>query len=172
MKTKNELKNYAFIDCANLYRGILELGWKLDFKRFRIFLKDKYGIEKAYLFIGFISTNSKMYEDLQNWGYTLIFKPTIPNGHGGVKGNVDAELVLHAVSDFYEKKFDQAILVTGDGDFACLATFLHKKGGLKVILSPNSKKCSNLFRQYSDIFRLTFMEGLRNKLEYKKRKSP
>jgi hypothetical protein len=49
------LGNYAYIDGANLHRGIKELGWHLDYKRFRIFLKDRYAIETAYLFLGFIS---------------------------------------------------------------------------------------------------------------------
>ena len=42
-------KDYAFIDAQNLYLGIKELGWKLNFKRFRVYLKEKYGVEKAYL---------------------------------------------------------------------------------------------------------------------------
>lgn len=164
-----ELKNYAFIDGSNLYKGIKELNWKLDYKRFRVFLKQKYNAEKAFLFLGFIGKNASMYEDLQNWGYTIIFKPTIPDGQGQIKGNIDAELVLHTVSNFYEEKYDKAILVTGDGDFACLANFLTKKKRLRVILCPNSNKCSNLLRQHSNNFRLTFLEEFRGKLEYKKR---
>lgn len=166
-----KIKNYAFVDGANLHKGISELGWKLDYKRFRVWLRDKYDVDKAYIFLGFIANNSRMYQDLQSWGYTLVFKPTIPDGKGEVKGNVDAELVLYAVSDFYEKKYDNAILITGDGDFACLANFLIKKKGLRVVLSPNRKKCSNLFRQQAILFRLTFLDGLglKERLEYKKR---
>ena len=43
---------YAFIDSQNLNLGIQSLGWKLDFKKFRLYLKNKYSVEKAYLFIG------------------------------------------------------------------------------------------------------------------------
>lgn len=169
MADKKELKNYGFIDGANLHKGISELGWKLDYKRFRVFLKQKYNVEKAYLFLGFISKNAQMYKDLQDWGYTIVFKPTIPNGKGEVKGNIDAELVLQTVSDFYEKKYNQAVLVTGDGDFACLADFLKNKNGLRIILSPNHKKCSILLKQHT-AFTITFLSGpgLKEKLEYKK----
>ena len=73
---KNKVKNYAFIDSNNLYLGIssdiingkgqkIYSGWKLDYKRFRIYLKDKYGIEKAFLFIGFKPGNQAMYTKLQ-----------------------------------------------------------------------------------------------------------
>jgi uncharacterized LabA/DUF88 family protein len=170
MTNNTELNNYAFIDGANLHKGIAELGWKLDYKRFRVFLKQKYNINKAYLFLGFISKNSRMYKDLQDWGYTIVFKPTVPNGKGEVKGNTDAEFVLQSVSDFYEKKYHQAVLVTGDGDFACLADFLKNKNSLKIILSPNHKKCSILLKQHP-LFTITFLSdlGFKDKLEYKKR---
>ena len=46
--------NFAFIDSQNLNLAIRSLGWKLDFKRFRIYLEEKYGVKKAYLFIGFM----------------------------------------------------------------------------------------------------------------------
>jgi hypothetical protein len=49
--------NYAFIDSQNLNLSIQEQGWKLDFGRFRIYLKDQYGVNKAFLFIGYVPTN-------------------------------------------------------------------------------------------------------------------
>jgi hypothetical protein len=51
--------NYAFIDSQNLNLSIQEQGWKLDFGRFRTYLKDQYGVEKAFLFIGYICTFQK-----------------------------------------------------------------------------------------------------------------
>jgi hypothetical protein len=56
--------NYAFIDSQNLNLSINDQGWKLDFKRFRIYLKDKYGVTKAFLFIGYIATNQALYTKL------------------------------------------------------------------------------------------------------------
>ena len=40
------MKTYAFIDSQNLNLGVRSQGWKLDFERFRVFLKDKYKVEK------------------------------------------------------------------------------------------------------------------------------
>lgn len=57
-KKKN---NYAFIDSQNLNLGIQSLGWKLDFKRFYTYLKDKYKVEKAFLFIGYVVGNEALY---------------------------------------------------------------------------------------------------------------
>ena len=47
---KKKINNYAFIDSQNLNLAIRELGWKLDFARFRVYLSEKYHVTKAYLF--------------------------------------------------------------------------------------------------------------------------
>jgi len=51
---KNQANNYAFIDSQNLYLSIQEQGWLLDCGRFRVYLKYKYGIIKAFLFLGYL----------------------------------------------------------------------------------------------------------------------
>ena len=51
MKTVKNKNNYAFIDSQNLNLAVKDQGWSLDFKRFREYLKDKYGVIKAFLFI-------------------------------------------------------------------------------------------------------------------------
>lgn len=50
--------NYAFIDSQNLNLSIRDLGWRLDFSRFRKYLSDKYQVSKAFVFIGYIEGNT------------------------------------------------------------------------------------------------------------------
>ena len=50
-------RNYAFIDANNLILGVRKLGWDIDYAKFRTYLLDKYRIEKAYWFLGYISYN-------------------------------------------------------------------------------------------------------------------
>jgi uncharacterized LabA/DUF88 family protein len=97
---KPSANNYAFIDSQNLNLSIREQGWVLDFARFRIYLSDKYSITEAFVFIGYLRENQSLDNSLQKDGYTLIFKPTLLLPEGGVKGNVDAELVLHAMIEY------------------------------------------------------------------------
>jgi len=49
--------NYSFVDSQNLNLSIRALGWKLNFSRFRVYLKEKYGVSKAFLFIGYVDMN-------------------------------------------------------------------------------------------------------------------
>jgi len=168
IQKSNQPRAYAFIDSQNLNLGVLDQGWKLDFGRFRIYLKDKYGAEKAYLFIGFMPGNQMLYTELQKAGYICIFKPTLEikeNNKIRVKGNVDAELVLHTMIEY--PNYDKAIIVSGDGDFHCLIEYLTGKNKLLRVIVPNRKKYSRLFWKFNP--HLAFMNNLRNKLETKKR---
>ena len=159
---KPSANNYAFIDSQNLNLSIREQGWVLDFARFRVYLADKYGIVKAFIFIGYLRENEPLYTSLRKDGYSLVFKPTLLLPEGGVKGNVDAELVIHAMIEY--ANYDKALIVTGDGDFYCLVEYLLKKDKLLNLMIPNKNKYSSLYR----IIRpeMVFMNGLRGKLEH------
>lgn len=134
-----------YIDGNNLYRSAKELGFEIDYKKFRGWLRQKYNPEFVYLFIGLVPERSKFYEYLQKCGYVLIFKQTISVGEK-IKGNCDAELVLRSVSDYYTYNCDSFILITGDGDFGCLVEFLKDNNVMNCIVAPDENKCSFLLR--------------------------
>lgn len=48
---KKPLTNYAFIDGNNLHLTMVNLGWALDYQRFRVYLSEHYGVAKAYYFM-------------------------------------------------------------------------------------------------------------------------
>jgi uncharacterized LabA/DUF88 family protein len=157
--------NYAFIDSNNLYLGVKEHQWNIDYARFRVFLKDKYAVQKAFLFIGFIPENHLLYANLQKAGYICIFKPTlqiIEKGKTKTKGNIDAELVLHTMLEI--ENYDKAVIVTADGDFYCLIEYLEKTKKLKKIITPN-KRYSSFLRKYSK--HIVNIQSFKNKIALK-----
>lgn len=161
------LENFAFIDSQNLNLGIKDQGWELDLRRFRIYLREKYGVIKAYMFLGFMPENQRLYDALRRFEYELVFKPVVHSKKGSVKGNVDAELVLQAMIDYPHYK--KAVIVTGDGDFYCLIKHLSENGKLLKVLAPNQKKHSSLLRKaISSPQEIAFMNPLRHIMEYKK----
>ena len=159
---------HAFIDSQNLNLNIRNQGWILDFARFRVYLKEKYGVSKAFLFLGYIKEHEKMYSFLNQTGYTCIFKPTLEYKDGTTKGNCDAELVLQTMIEY--NNYDRAIIISGDGDFYCLAKYLLENNKLKVIIIPNKLKFSALLK--FKIFRnyLRYLNDLKEKLEYIKKR--
>jgi uncharacterized LabA/DUF88 family protein len=161
-----KLNNYAFIDSQNLNLGVRSMSWKLDYKKFRLYLKNKYNVQKAYLFIGQLAGNEALYLSLQEAGYILIFKPTIETKEGIVKGNVDAELVLHAAAVQYAN-YDRAVIASGDGDFTCLVEFLDVQEKLLTIMAPN-KHFSSLLRRFNHY--IVRVDLLKTALEFKPNK--
>jgi uncharacterized LabA/DUF88 family protein len=160
-----KLSNYAFVDSQNLNLGVKSQGWTLDFTKFRVFLKEKYHVGKAYLFIGQVAGNELLYASLQESGYILIFKPTLERHLKKkiiIKGNFDAELVLHAMIQY--KNYDKAIIVSGDGDFHCLIEYLESKNKLLKVIVPN-KKYSSLLRKFARL--IILIELFRQKVEKK-----
>ncbi len=165
---KSDRNNFAFIDSQNLNLGVRAMGWNLDWKKFRVYLKEKYQVNKAYMFLGYLPENKKMYESLKLAGYDMAYKPVVKSKTQEVKGNIDAELVLQSAAVDYSA-YQQAIIVTGDGDFYCLIKFLLKNNKLRRLLVPNRFKYSILLRRAAGpIGYLSFINDLRKLLEYKR----
>jgi uncharacterized LabA/DUF88 family protein len=169
---------YAFIDSQNLNLGtskdiyknkkLIYKGWRLDFKKFRQYLADKFRIKKAFLFIGYIKQNERLYKRLRSYNYNLIFKPTVKNNQGQPKGNVDAELVLHTAAIEYHR-YDKAVIVSGDGDFYCLHDYLKRRNKLLKIIIPNRHSESSLLKKFQELKIFLYRE--KENLELKSNKN-
>ena len=150
------------------------MGWKLDWRRFRLYLKEVHNVEKAYMFIGYLPDNEKLYDQMHDLGYLIVLKPTLEmfakqstdqekaelaerikthtekpeDKKPATKGNVDAELVLYAVKEM--PNYNKAVVVSGDGDFFGLVEYLVEQNKLDSLLAPNWQYSSLLkpFEKY------------------------
>ncbi len=170
MRRNKQKSVYAFIDSQNLNVTVQKNGWKMDWKKFRAFLADKYGVTKAFMFIGYVPEFEDMYQQLHESGFLIVLKPTYdmtrprpeqaettsdagkPAPHGKekeeerkTKGNVDADLVLWAMKEL--PNYSQAIIVSGDGDFYSLVEYLEENKKLLKLLTP-SGHYSGLYNKY------------------------
>jgi uncharacterized LabA/DUF88 family protein len=128
-------------------------------------------VQKAYLFIGFVGYNTDLYTKLQTDGYICIFKPTLEikdkiTKTTKVKGNVDAELVLHTMIE--KDKFDKAVIVSGDGDFTCLIKHLNSINKLDRVISATPWNTSSLIKHAGSGIKITFLHSSKEKLAKKK----
>lgn len=159
MEKEKKPRVYAFIDSQNLNVSTQKFGWKMDWRKFRKFLADKYGVSKAYMFIGYMRENEELYEQMHDAGYAVVLKPTFditkPQTNGSsdhedkkpVKGNIDSDLVLWAMKEM--SNYEKAIIVSGDGDFYSLVEYLEGKGRLLHLLAP-SEHYSQLYNRFDD----------------------
>lgn len=191
-KPAHKPRVYAFIDSQNLNLGVQKFGWKLDWRKFRTFLQEKYGVTRAYLFIGYIPENEALYEQMHDLGYSIVLKPTFDltkprpeappqendktakpadaaetgaDEKKPVKGNIDAELVLWAMKEM--SNYDKAIIVSGDGDFYCLIEYLESKNRLLHLLTP-SGHYSSLYNRYENY--IVKVDTFRRELAYHDRR--
>ena len=156
-KTIGQPINIAYIDAANLDNGFrFYADWALDYKRFRIWLQEKYRVEKAYIFIGYIKKYQPLYDLLVAAGFELRFKEVVFQSDGKPKGNCDTDLVMQAMEDFYTGALAQAVLVSSDGDYAPLVKKLHDANSFHTLLSPSpERKCSILLKRVG--IRITYL---------------
>ena len=160
---KKKETNYAFIDSQNVNLAIREQWWKLNWTKLYKHLVKKYKCEKVYLFIGYIEKNENLYNFLKKIWFELIFKPVLELKSWQTKWNVDAELVLQSMIDY--KKYDKAIIITWDWDFACLVRYLREQEKLKILIVPNQNKYSTFLKHEARWF-IDSLTNKRKKLEY------
>jgi uncharacterized LabA/DUF88 family protein len=170
----NKRGNYAFIDSQNLNLGVQKAGWKMDWRKFRRYLKEQYNVTKAYMFIGHVPEFEDLYIQMHDSGYLVVLKPTLETNkkvseekeqgetQKAVKGNIDAELVLYAMKEL--SNYQKAIIISGDGDFYCLAEYLANKNRLLHIMTPNWQYSSLLKPFDNYIIRI---DQLRHQLAYR-----
>jgi uncharacterized LabA/DUF88 family protein len=117
------------------------------------------------MFIGMVPTNNSLYTYLQRCGFTLVFKAISTymdeTGRTITKGNVDTDIVLWSAARL-SAEFDQAVFVSGDGDFLSLYEYMDERGKLLRIMVPNRFRYSKLLNSYRE--RLAFVEDVPNLL--------
>ncbi|HWZ65327.1 MAG TPA: NYN domain-containing protein [Patescibacteria group bacterium] len=169
--------NYCYIDGQNLHLGTASAdpAWDVDLYRFRVYLREKYNVEKAFYYLGYIQEGLKieqLYENIQNAGFILVFRQHNSAMTGTKKGNVDSDIIFSVMKRLYTKdEFDKIILVSGDGDYRMLVDFLIEQGRFEKILFPNRKYRSSLYKSISHKF-FAYLDDkdVRRKIERQKRK--
>ena len=170
------MNNQAFIDGQNLYLGTehSKPSWRVDYNKFRIYLKEKYHVTEAYYFMGAYDGDEEsreLYNSLQRAGYILVFREHTNSLVSKKKGNVDTDIVFSIMKKIADKeKFDKIILVSGDGDYWRMVDYLIKKKRFEKLLAPGKMSISSLYTQRTpDIFR-DFLDNpsIKKKISYKK----
>jgi len=161
--------NIAYIDGQNLHLGATLNNWKVDHKKFRTYLKDKYHIEEAYYFLGYTAEeHQELYKNLQRAGFIVLFREHSSHLKANKKGNVDTDIVFEVMKALIERNdFNKVILVSGDGDYKKLVDYLAEKNRLKKILFPNRQFASSLYNRLApEYFDHLDTAGIRAKIAY------
>lgn len=186
---KDKEHNVAFIDGQNLYLGTVKCNrcsddvnekndcscgssWRVDLKKFRVYLKENYFIEEAYYYLGNVQEeNSELYKKIQKAGFILEFKEHSSLAKSKKKGNVDTDIVFEVMKTLVEDAyFNKILLVSGDGDYSKMVDYLIKKDRFKKILHPNKKYASSLYKKLGSEY-FDYFENIRTMIEVKEKGS-
>jgi uncharacterized LabA/DUF88 family protein len=166
------MKNYAYIDGQNLHLGTTrsENPWHIDLVKFRVYLKEKYNVEKAFYFLGYIQEGPQiehLYEKIQSAGFILQFRQHNSAMIGTKKGNVDSDIIFSIMKRVYkDEAFDKIVLVSGDGDYKMLVDFLIEEDKFEKILFPNRRFSSSLYKKIgAQYFATLDDQGVKSKIE-------
>jgi len=165
MSIGRQRNNYAFIDGTNMYLSAKYLGWEIDWASLREYLRKKHNVSDAYYFIGYLKKYQPLYDDLEDYGYTLIHKPVFILPDGKLKGNCDAEIVLNAMIQI--GNYNKAVVITGDGDIACLVEYLRSVDKFKLVIACRKDSSSYLLRKAAG-GNIMFLDHCRPRFEKQK----
>ena len=182
---KNLENNLAFVDGQNLYFGITKChncakklnldikkikftdctcgsAWKIDLTKFRVYLNEKYNINEAYYFLGYLDEkNNEIYKNIQKAGFIIIFKEHTSILKTKKKGNVDADIVFEIMKNLNDNnEFSKIVLVSGDGDYKKLLDYLIEKDKFKKILFPNKIFASSLYDEFGSEY-FDYLDNIR-----------
>ena len=144
--------NQAFIDGQNFYRNTKT--WQIDLFRFRRYLREKYGVAKAYYFLGaHEKERSRTYKLIETAGFILVFREHSNSMLGKKKGNVDTDIVFTIMAKLIDdQELGQIILVSGDGDYFKMVQYLVRKRRFYKLLAPDEHSVSSLYRRLPTCF--------------------
>ncbi len=164
--------NIAFIDGQNLRLWTSTEWWAVDYKKFRIYLNDKFHVTEAYYYLWYVSEEEQdLYKSLQKAWFIVSFREHSSNMMGKKKWNVDVDIVFEIMKSLIERSdYSKIALVSWDGDYIKAVKYLISKDKLKTLLFPN-RQYSSLYRKLDAKYRINIsLPDIRAKIEYTKKK--
>ena len=144
---------YVFIDAENVFYSQRTLGWKISYEKLIDYLKKECGDEmKCFIYKGVDEFNTgqrKFLDMLEINGYIVRTKVVkkIKDHEGGYKwkNNLDMELAFEM--DDTKEKYDTAVLLSGDSDFAVPIDRIKKAGKRIIVISTRGHVSKELLER-------------------------
>jgi uncharacterized LabA/DUF88 family protein len=152
------------IDGSNTYAAVknIDVGFDIDYQKLKDWFTRRGNVVRMLYFTA-IWRDENGHENIRplvDWlsthGYRVHSKPAtsyVNDGEKIIKGNMDVELVIHALRQ--ARVVDHLYLFTGDGDFKPLVEELQDQGKTVTIVSTISTRpqmCADVLRKQCDHF--------------------
>ena len=155
-------KIYVFNDAENVFYSQRTLGWRVSYERLIKYFKKECGEKtKCFVYTGVDESNigQKKFLDMLDINNYILRTKVVkviknPQGRDKWKGNLDVELALEMVG--LKEKYDTAILMSGDSDFAIVLDKLKQAGKRVIVISTRGRIAKELLERakYIDLRKL------------------
>jgi len=160
------IRMVVLVDVQNLQETFERQGMEVRYDALRDHLKNEFGVAEGEVkFLAFIpyrrddDRRMRLIDALSFMGFRVITKPVREHPDGGMKANMDVELVLEAVN--LAPVVEEMVLVTGDSDFVPLVDYLSRKGLRVTVFGPGRGSTSVELIRASDHYKnLDSLEGV------------
>jgi len=128
-----KVRAVVLVDVQNIQETFERQGFEVRYDALKDFILTQFGLdEREVKFLAFVpyrredERRIRLIDALSFMGFRVIAKPVREHPDGGLKANMDTEIVLEAVN--VAPFVEEFILVTGDSDFVPLVDYLSRLG--------------------------------------------
>ena len=147
-----------YIDAANIILSAQNLAFDLDMFKLIQHLKDSYRASRIIYFTSNFKSKKAEFDTITDAGVEIVYKE-IHNETNKTKANCDVEIAHRMTSDILLNTPAQVVLVSGDGDFACLCDFAQTKNIAIKVMAFGPTSCSRVIKKRG-FTRLSFLVEL------------
>ncbi|MDP3646030.1 MAG: NYN domain-containing protein [bacterium] len=154
-------KTVVYIDAANIIFSARNLSFDLDMLRLIRHLEDSFRPQHILYFTGNFKSMRKEFQAIGQVGVEMVYKE-IYNEENKAKANCDVEIAHRMTSDVLRDSVEEIVLVSGDGDFACLCDFAQSKSIPIRVMAFDPKSCSRVIkrREFTRVSYLVELDSL------------
>lgn len=152
------LKLAALVDVQNIQETFERQGYEVRYDALKEHILRQYALdERAVKFLAFIpyrrddERRIRLIDALSFMGFRVVTKQVREHADGGMKANMDTELVLEAAN--LADRVEEFVLITGDSDFVTLVDYLSRRGRRVTVLGPGRGSTSVELIRASDHYR-------------------
>jgi len=133
-------KTSVFIDAANIFYSQRTLGWRISYTRLKSYFEKECELTDVFIYTANDSNRpnqEKFLNMLRRGGFIIRTKPVkqirIAPGVYEWKGNFDVELTMDMLDNL--DRYNTAVLLSGDSDFAPVLDRIKSKGKRVIVVS-------------------------------------
>ena len=158
-----------FVDNSNIFQGFKKYNIKADYEKMKKLITNGRKLQSIFLYEGVVypisSEKKRWYKELsKKSGYVIKASFDKISSLGVAEKKVDIRIAVDVISLAYERAYDTAVLVSGDGDFVPVVKKL-KEIGKNVEVWAFRYSLANALKDELEQRKIHYLEDILSKIK-------